>query len=81
MELAARTKAERSKQDEVGGRTTGSGGGNASGSAKRKSTPVQPSRSKKNAKTNNTPLTSPPTNRSKKEKLLCICRTPYDDTK
>ncbi|XP_050664238.1 nucleosome-remodeling factor subunit NURF301 isoform X2 [Leptidea sinapis] len=54
-ELAVRTRAERSKQEEVRGkrRTT---------SANRDSTP-------RTKKTN------------KKEKLLCLCRTPYDDTK
>ncbi|VVD05225.1 unnamed protein product [Leptidea sinapis] len=53
-ELAVRTRAERSKQEEVRGkrRTT---------SANRDSTP-------RTKKTN------------KKEKLLCLCRTPYDDT-
>ncbi|CAK1552071.1 unnamed protein product [Leptosia nina] len=57
-ELALRTRAERSKQEEVRGKrrtTSGSRGGDAT-----------PKNSKKSAK---------------KEKLLCICQTPYDNTK
>ncbi|XP_075969552.1 nucleosome-remodeling factor subunit NURF301 E(bx) isoform X2 [Anticarsia gemmatalis] len=54
-ELALRTRAERSKQEEVRG-------------GKRRSAAV--------------PTTPRPNKRSvKKEKLLCICRTPYDNTK
>ncbi|XP_072386734.1 nucleosome-remodeling factor subunit NURF301 isoform X2 [Diabrotica undecimpunctata] len=94
-ELAARTKIERTKQDEV-----------RTGSSKRKSaatattaaiTPPQPktstssssSRHKKTPK-HGTPLKpgpSPPTattpskGHNKREKVYCICRTPYDETK
>lgn len=54
-ELALRTRAERTKQEEVRG-------------GKRRSTAVT--------------ATPRPSKRSvKKEKLLCICRTPYDNTK
>ncbi|XP_035437164.2 nucleosome-remodeling factor subunit NURF301 isoform X1 [Spodoptera frugiperda] len=54
-ELALRTRAERSKQEEVrGGKRRGA----------------------------SAPTTPKPNKRSvKKEKLLCICRTPYDNTK
>lgn len=88
-ELAARTKMERSKQDEV-----------RTGSSKRKSAATattaaihQPpqktsSRHRKGQKqTHQNP--SPPSTTStsaqraalKKEKVYCICRTPYDETK
>ncbi|XP_018403305.1 PREDICTED: nucleosome-remodeling factor subunit NURF301-like isoform X2 [Cyphomyrmex costatus] len=82
-ELATRTKAERHKQDEV-----------KVGSAKRKANAqvaqqVSPSnrsgssRPKKHKNQSNT--TTPPggstTTRIKKEKLYCLCRTPYDETK
>ena len=91
-ELAARTKAERSKQDEV-----------RTGSGKRKSTPVSGSaisppsvsrggsgggRPRKQQRTssgppsggNTTPASGGGAGR-KKEKLYCLCRTPYDETK
>lgn len=90
-ELAARTKLERSKQDEV-----------RIGSSKRKQ-PVQPptsaaaaaattpisgpghtskttNKNKRNQKNQSSPPGSNKGN-SKKEKLYCICRTPYDETK
>ncbi|XP_057659195.1 nucleosome-remodeling factor subunit NURF301 isoform X2 [Diorhabda carinulata] len=85
-ELAARTKIERTKQDEV-----------RTGSSKRKSAPTattaaiptpQPktsSRHKKNPK--QVPQVSPTItathskSHNKKEKVYCICRTPYDETK
>ncbi|XP_018334706.1 nucleosome-remodeling factor subunit NURF301 isoform X2 [Agrilus planipennis] len=83
-ELAARTKLERSKQDEV-----------RTGSSKRKSTAIAPqtpaytpaprSSGRPKKKQQNQP--SPPSNQHslhnklKKEKLYCICRTPYDETK
>ncbi|XP_041977903.1 nucleosome-remodeling factor subunit NURF301 [Aricia agestis] len=55
-ELALRTRAERTKQEEVRGkRRTTSGGRDAAPRSNKKAT--------------------------KKEKLLCICRTPYDNTK
>lgn len=79
-ELALRTRAERSKQEEVRGSSgagsgagAGAGAGNpgpAGGGTKRRTTsgvPREPSRSAKKS--------------VKKEKLLCICRTPYDNTK
>ncbi|KAG7208953.1 hypothetical protein KM043_015126 [Ampulex compressa] len=83
-ELATRTKAERHKQDEV-----------KVGSAKRKanaqvaqqvSPPNRGGRPKKyKAQGNNsTPPSASTTaaaNRIKKEKLYCLCRTPYDETK
>ncbi|XP_012232371.1 nucleosome-remodeling factor subunit NURF301 isoform X2 [Linepithema humile] len=84
-ELATRTKAERHKQDEV-----------KVGSAKRKANAqatqqVSPSRSgggsrpKKHKAQGNS--ATPPSGsaaaatRMKKEKLYCLCRTPYDETK
>ncbi|CAL7947538.1 unnamed protein product [Xylocopa violacea] len=83
-ELASRTKAERHKQDEV-----------KVGSAKRKanaqvaqqaSPPNRGGRPKKyKAQGNNTTppgaSTAAAANRIKKEKLYCLCRTPYDETK
>ncbi|CAK9823195.1 Nucleosome-remodeling factor subunit NURF301 [Anthophora retusa] len=83
-ELASRTKAERHKQDEV-----------KVGSAKRKanaqvaqqvSPPNRGGRPKKyKAQGHNTTppgaSTTATANRIKKEKLYCLCRTPYDETK
>ncbi|XP_020295522.1 nucleosome-remodeling factor subunit NURF301 isoform X2 [Pseudomyrmex gracilis] len=83
-ELASRTKAERHKQDEV-----------KVGSAKRKAnaqTAQQVSPSNKSGgsskpkkhKTqghNTTPPSGSAATRIKKEKLYCLCRTPYDETK
>lgn len=77
-ELAARTKMERTKQDEV-----------RTGSSKRKSaaTTVAPvyatgSRSSNRNKKGQKNQVSPPgQTKSKKEKLYCICRKPYDETK
>ncbi|XP_034937972.1 nucleosome-remodeling factor subunit NURF301 isoform X2 [Chelonus insularis] len=80
-ELTSRTKAERHKQDEV-----------KVGSAKRKAnaqTPQQVSptsrsgKAKKNRSQGNTPPggSSASANRLRKEKLYCLCRTPYDETK
>ncbi|XP_022917774.2 nucleosome-remodeling factor subunit NURF301 isoform X2 [Onthophagus taurus] len=88
-ELAARTKLERSKQEEV--RTS-------AGSSKRKSATVQQpntpftspnSRSSGGSAKNKKggsggaqkAATSPPQSRGKKEKLHCVCRTPYDSSK
>lgn len=78
-ELAARTKMERTKQDEV----------RSAGSSKRKSavttttTAYPQSTSKSVQKKKNQKSQSSPTSqgRGKKEKLYCICRTPYDETK
>ncbi|XP_050310711.1 nucleosome-remodeling factor subunit NURF301 isoform X3 [Anthonomus grandis grandis] len=80
-ELAARTKIERTKQDEV-----------RTGSSKRKSaatvtTPAIPvhkpagGRSKKTSKSHHSPGGGGGGHKSKKEKVYCICRTPYDETK
>lgn len=82
-ELATRTKAERHKQDEV-----------KVGSAKRKANAqiaqqVSPSsrsggsRPKKHKGQGNsaTPPGGSTATRIKKEKLYCLCRTPYDETK
>ncbi|XP_031787989.1 nucleosome-remodeling factor subunit NURF301 isoform X3 [Nasonia vitripennis] len=78
-ELASRTKAERHKQDEV-----------KVGSAKRKANaqpPQQISSPNKNKPKKQRSQGHPPTigasvsNRIKKEKLYCLCRTPYDETK
>jgi len=85
-ELATRTKAERHKQDEV-----------KVGSAKRKANAqvaqqVSPSnrnsssnrpKKQKSQGNNATPPSGSTTaaSRIKKEKLYCLCRTPYDETK
>lgn len=81
QELATRTRAERTKQDEV-----------RTGSGKRKSAPTATTtiiphaskttgRPKKQQKTN-PQMASPPASKGiKKEKLYCLCRTPYDETK
>lgn len=80
-ELTTRTKAERHKQDEV-----------KIGSAKKKTNaqiPQQVSpisrggKTKKYRSQGNTPPggSSVSTNRLRKEKLYCLCRTPYDETK
>ncbi|KAK7791905.1 hypothetical protein R5R35_005426 [Gryllus longicercus] len=93
-ELAARTKAERNKQDEV-----------RTGSSRRKSVPVpvassvmsppatgkttgggsRPKKQQRNNPTSQPSVTPQPSagggGRGKKEKLYCLCRTPYDETK
>ncbi|XP_043274049.1 nucleosome-remodeling factor subunit NURF301 isoform X2 [Venturia canescens] len=82
-ELTTRTKAERHKQDEV-----------KVGSAKRKSNAQPPqqasptSRRPKKHRSSQGNSNTPPgvsavsaNNRLKKEKLYCLCRTPYDETK
>ncbi|XP_066157343.1 nucleosome-remodeling factor subunit NURF301 isoform X1 [Euwallacea fornicatus] len=80
-ELAARTKIERTKQDEVTART---------GSSKRKSAPTATTpaiplpkggavgRGRK-PKAHSSPHSGH--SKLKKEKVYCICRTPYDETK
>ncbi|XP_058794232.1 nucleosome-remodeling factor subunit NURF301 isoform X2 [Phymastichus coffea] len=78
MELANRTKAERNKQDEV-----------KVGSAKRKANAQPPQqisppnrRTPKKQKTAHPSAVGPSmSSRIKKEKLYCLCRTPYDETK
>ncbi|XP_026828403.1 nucleosome-remodeling factor subunit NURF301 isoform X1 [Ooceraea biroi] len=85
-ELATRTKAERHKQDEV---KVGSAKRKANAQAAQQVSPANRSgggsRPKKHkAQGNNA---TPPggsttaTTRIKKEKLYCLCRTPYDETK
>lgn len=80
-ELATRTKAERTKQDEV-----------RTGSGKRKSVPTATTtiishtsktsgRPKKQPKGNNQNSSPSSARGIKKEKLYCLCRTPYDETK
>lgn len=86
-ELAARTKIERTKQDEV-----------RTGSSKRKSaatpttaaitTPIQRTTSarhsrkaQKQTQSTVSPPVQPPHRGLRKEKVYCICRTPYDETK
>jgi nucleosome-remodeling factor subunit BPTF len=90
-ELAARTKAERNKQDEV-----------RTGSGKRKSAPVSatanspPSTSRSGGRPRKQQRTTPGPPSSggttpgggggggggrRREKLYCLCRTPYDETK
>ncbi|XP_045474832.1 nucleosome-remodeling factor subunit NURF301 isoform X2 [Harmonia axyridis] len=102
-ELAARTKLERTKQDEV---RTGSSKRKAAAqptttlvqpqtprtgrsAAKQKTTP-QPTTPQNNQKQQTQQHVSPTPNipnqprsnsSSKKEKLYCLCRTPYDETK
>ncbi|KAJ9577901.1 hypothetical protein L9F63_025239, partial [Diploptera punctata] len=72
-ELAARTKAERSKQDEV--RTVSRGGSGGGRPRKQQRTSSGPP-----SGGNNAPVAGGGTGR-KKEKLYCLCRTPYDETK
>ncbi|XP_049867331.1 nucleosome-remodeling factor subunit NURF301 [Pectinophora gossypiella] len=67
-ELALRTRAERTKQEEV----RGGGGGTAPSTGSKRRTTSSTAR-------DNTPRANKKT--GKKEKLLCICRTPYDNTK
>ncbi|CAB0041624.1 unnamed protein product [Trichogramma brassicae] len=77
-EIANRTKAERHKQEEV-----------KVGSAKRKAnaqppqliSPPNKNRPKKQKTGHNLPTSNTPSSRMKKEKLYCLCRTPYDETK
>ncbi|XP_012274975.1 nucleosome-remodeling factor subunit NURF301 isoform X2 [Orussus abietinus] len=83
-ELATRTKAERHKQDEV---KVGSAKRKANAQAAQQVSP--PSRSGKPKKHKSQSNSTTPTggsstaaaNRIKKEKLYCLCRTPYDETK
>ncbi|XP_030753207.1 nucleosome-remodeling factor subunit NURF301 isoform X3 [Sitophilus oryzae] len=79
-ELAARTKIERTKQDEV---RTGSSKRKSAATATTAAIPVPkttPSRSKKTSKSHSSP-NAPNQKGLKKEKVYCICRTPYDETK
>lgn len=78
VELAARSKVERSKQEDATPPSPVKVENRTTGSAKRKSQPVNP-RPRKPTKNTASPPSSKGSN--KKEKLLCLCRTPYDDTK
>ncbi|XP_060530010.1 nucleosome-remodeling factor subunit NURF301 isoform X2 [Cylas formicarius] len=81
-ELAARTKIERNKQDEV---RTGSSKRKSAATTTTAAIPVvkqtsMSNRHKKSQKSNSSP--NPGGHRGlKKEKLYCLCRTPYDETK
>ncbi|KAI5633082.1 PHD-finger domain-containing protein [Phthorimaea operculella] len=79
-ELALRTRAERNKQEEVRGGpgaastpAAGGGGGGGGAASKRRAGHAARDRDRDTPRTNKKP--------GKKEKLLCICRTPYDNTK
>ncbi|XP_014211852.1 nucleosome-remodeling factor subunit NURF301 isoform X2 [Copidosoma floridanum] len=78
-EIANRTKAERHKQDEV---KVGSAKRKANAQPAQQITSPNKSRPKKH-KSHGHPLVvgSSGTPRIKKEKLYCLCRTPYDETK
>lgn len=77
-ELALRTKAERNKQDEV--RNTNIVTPVSGGSSRRRD--QQRSNNNRNiSSATHSSSSSRSRQRSKKEKLFCICQTPYDDTK
>ncbi|XP_047346621.1 nucleosome-remodeling factor subunit NURF301 isoform X1 [Vespa velutina] len=83
IELATRTKAERHKQDEV---KVGSAKRKANAQIAQVSPPNRGGRPKKHkaqANSNTSPSASSTAtpSRIKKEKLYCLCRTPYDETK
>lgn len=83
VELATRTKAERHKQDEV---KVGSAKRKANAQIAQVSPPNRGGRPKKHkaqANSNTSPSASSTAtpSRIKKEKLYCLCRTPYDETK
>ncbi|XP_018361113.1 PREDICTED: nucleosome-remodeling factor subunit NURF301 isoform X2 [Trachymyrmex cornetzi] len=82
-ELATRTKAERHKQDEV---KVGSAKRKANAQVAQQVSPSNRSGSRPKKHKNQGNSTTPPggsttTTRIKKEKLYCLCRTPYDETK
>ncbi|XP_036150042.1 nucleosome-remodeling factor subunit NURF301 isoform X2 [Monomorium pharaonis] len=82
-ELATRTKAERHKQDEV---KVGSAKRKANAQAAQQVSPTSRSGSRPKKHKSQSNSTTPPggstaTSRIKKEKLYCLCRTPYDETK
>ncbi|KAJ8687395.1 hypothetical protein QAD02_023189 [Eretmocerus hayati] len=78
-ELANRTKAERHKQDEV---KVGSAKRKANAQPAQQISPPNRNRPKKPKSHNVTPnVGTISTARIKKEKLYCLCRTPYDETK
>ncbi|KAF7271636.1 hypothetical protein GWI33_015487 [Rhynchophorus ferrugineus] len=79
-EIAARTKIERSKHDEV---RTGSSKRKSAATATTAAIPVPKTpiaKSKKSAKVQSS-SNAPNQKGLKKEKVYCICRTPYDETK
>ncbi|XP_033322004.1 nucleosome-remodeling factor subunit NURF301 E(bx) isoform X1 [Megalopta genalis] len=83
-ELASRTKAERHKQDEV---KVGSAKRKANAQVAQQVSPPnrggRPKKYKAQGSSTTPPGASTATtpNRIKKEKLYCLCRTPYDETK
>lgn len=83
-ELASRTKAERHKQDEV---KVGSAKRKANAQAAQQVSPSSKSggsskpKKHKNQGHNTTLPSGSTATRIKKEKLYCLCRTPYDETK
>lgn len=83
-ELASRTKAERHKQDEV---KVGSAKRKANAQAAQQVSPPNRSGKPKKSRSHGNSTTPPgasaasSANRIKKEKLYCLCRTPYDETK
>lgn len=73
-ELALRTKAERNKQDEVrSSNVIPTSGGSSRRRPPHSGNSIRPTPSGHSS--------SRSRQRAKKEKLLCICQTPYDDTK
>ncbi|KAK0170901.1 hypothetical protein PV328_008686 [Microctonus aethiopoides] len=80
-ELTTRTKAERHKQDEV---KIGSSKKKTNAQIPQQVSPIsRGGKTKKYRSQGNTPPggSSVSTNRLRKEKLYCLCRTPYDETK
>ncbi|XP_015116667.1 nucleosome-remodeling factor subunit NURF301 isoform X2 [Diachasma alloeum] len=79
-ELTSRTKAERHKQDEVkvGGKRKAVGQSPGQMSPSGKGNKAKKHRSSGSA---TTPPGGPSAGRVKKQKLYCLCRTPYDETK
>lgn len=101
-EIAARTRLERSRQDEVRSGTnrrrstapslpsqmpssapsgiTGSSSNTSNAPTTPSSSSKASSRPKRNQRQHTSPSSGNPS-RNKKEKVYCICRTPYDETK
>jgi nucleosome-remodeling factor subunit BPTF len=77
--LASRTKAERHKQDEV---KVGSAKRKANAQPTQQISPPNKNKPKKQRSQVFAPTVgSSAANKIKKEKLYCLCRTPYDETK
>ena len=76
-EIAKRTKAERVKQNVV---KVGSAKRKANAQPTQQISPPSRSRPKKKSHSHNTSGGSS-SGRVRKEKLYCLCRTPYDETK